>query len=59
MLDPARLRIMLRDLAIAVAPNLAVGPDDDRGGAGGPLVETQDDGCDVAAFQVRFRLPVE
>jgi hypothetical protein len=58
VLDPTGPRVVLRDLAVTLAADLAVETDGDRGGAGRSLVEAQDDFADVG-FQVRFRLPVE
>jgi len=39
VLDPTRARIVLGDLAIALAPDFAVEPDSDRGRAGRAFVE--------------------
>ena len=49
---------MLGDLRVPRTRDDAVRPDSDGGGAGGALVEAQDDFADVG-FQVRLRLPVE
>jgi hypothetical protein len=58
MLDPPRSGIVLSDLGVALAANLTVETDGDRGGARRAFVEAQDDLVDVG-FQARFRLPVE
>jgi hypothetical protein len=39
VLDPTRTRVVLRDLRVALAANLAIEPDRDGGGAGGAFVE--------------------
>ena len=59
MLDPAWARVVLRDLLVTLAANLAIVADRDRSRAGGPFVEAQDDFADRSGFQVRLRLPVE
>ena len=44
VLDPARRGVVLRDLGVGAAEHLALGAEDDRGGAGGALVERDDGG---------------
>src|SRR5205823_2442495 len=44
VLDPAGLRVMLGEFAIAAAEHAAVLVDQERGGAGGALVESEDAG---------------
>jgi len=61
VLDPARPGVMLRDLGVALAENIAgliTGANYDRGSAGRAFVQAQDDWDDVR-FQTRLRLPVE
>jgi len=58
VLHPSRMRVVLGDLLVTLAPHLTVEADGDCRRPGRALVQTQDDFADVG-FQVRLRLPVE
>ena len=58
VLDPSRMRVVLGDLLVTLAPHLTVEANGDCRRPGRALVQTQDDFADVG-FQVRLRLPVE
>ena len=49
VLDPARLRVVLGDLGVGAAEHLALGAEDEGGGAGGALVEGEDGGVGAGA----------